>query len=155
MADIKIWAISLCVAAVAGGIMNLLIPNTSLEKIMKLVVAAFFLSCVISPVIMRFPEIRLTLTQDVKARVNEVQENLVSAVDGQVSAAVTERVKKLLKDIRVEAENISVRYNTADNTSISISQIDVVFKNKYASRKAEIKEYLSSKTGNQVNVYFS
>ncbi len=155
MADLKVWAISLCVAAVAGGVMNLLIPNTSLEKIMKLVIAAFFLSCIISPVILHFPEIHLTLAQDAKEEMQQVQNSLTTTVDEQVSGAVSVKVDALLKEIGVGAENISIRYNTADNASISISQIDIVLPPGFISREAEIREYISQKTGNRVNITFA
>ncbi len=147
MADIKLWAISLCVAALAGAIMHILAPKTSLEKMMRLVIGVFFLSCIISPVLSKLPDIKLTFSGKADQSLTEVQERLLSTVDKQTESSMITQVESLLAQKGVTAENISFEYNTADKNRISISQIDVVISPDYADREAEIREYISGKTG--------
>ncbi|MFA9380840.1 MAG: hypothetical protein ACERKO_07245 [Acetanaerobacterium sp.] len=155
MTDIKVWAVSLCVAAIAGAIMHMLVPNTSLQKMMRLVIAAFFLSCLISPVLMRLPELEVTVSGDASDSLEQVQSGLLAAVDGQLDSHMKNQVEALLDEMGIDAENISFEYNTADKNRISISQIDVLLVPEYAVREAEIREYISGQTGFQTVVAFT
>ncbi len=155
MADIKVWAVSLCVAAIAGAIIHMLVPNTSLEKLMRLVIGVFFLSCIISPVLTRLPDMKLSVSGKAEQHLAEVQGDLTSAVDGQMQNGMETEVSLLLDKKGVTPENISFGYNTVDKNRISISQIDVVLSPEYAVRETEIREYISDKTGISTVLTFS
>ncbi len=155
MADIKVWAVSLCVAAIAGAIMHMLAPNTSLEKLMRLVIGVFFLSCIVSPVLTKLPDMTLTVSGKAEQRLAEVQDGLMSAVDNQMETGMVDQIGLLLNKKGVTPENISFEYNTADKNRISISQIDVVLSPDYAMRETEIRDYINDKTGIATVLTFS
>ncbi len=147
MADIKVWAMSLCIAAIAGAVIHMLVPNSSLEKMMRLVIAAFFLSCMLSPVLLRIPDLEVTVTQDSQDALNDTRERLGKAVDDQMAAAMHLKVESLLQNKGIAAENISLEYNTVEKTRISISQIDLFLESEYTVQKGEIEDYISGQTG--------
>ncbi len=149
------WAVSLCMAAIAGAIIHMLAPNTSLEKLMRLVIGVFFLSCIISPVLTKLPDLKLTVSTKAEQNLAEVQEGLLSAVDDQMQNTMETEVGLLLDKKGITPENISFGYNTVDKNRISISQIDVVLSPDYAVRETEIREYISDKTGIATVLTFS
>lgn len=152
--DIKTWAISLCVAALAGAIVQLLTPDTSLKKLMRFVTAAFFLSCLIAPVLTGLPEIAPAQGKAEQA-LWEAREGLRGVIDGQMEHSMLAQVRTLLEEKGVYAENISFSYNTADKNRISITQIDVVLSPSYLGREQELAEYLGGKTGAAAVLTFS
>ncbi len=155
MADLKLWAISLCAAALAGAIMHMIVPNTSLEKMMRLVIGVFFLSCIISPVLARLPDLDLGASGKAEQQVVQIQEGLLRTIDGQVDSQMKAVVRTLLMQKGIAPENISFEYNTADKNRISISQIDVMLSPEYTAHEAEIREYINGQTGITTILSFS
>ena len=49
MDGIKAWAIALCAAAVGCSLLHMLAPKGGMGRLFKLIIAAFFLCCMIAP----------------------------------------------------------------------------------------------------------
>ena len=61
MDGIKAWAIALCAAAVGCSLLHMLAPKGGMGRLFKLIIAAFFLCCMIAPLMnlksMTLPEL--------------------------------------------------------------------------------------------------
>ena len=74
MEEIKTWAFSICCASVAGGILNLLLPEGNVQKTYKTVFCIFFLCIIISPL----SEINFSKTDFLKNKNNSFSEEKIS-----------------------------------------------------------------------------
>ena len=65
MDGIKAWAIALCAAAVGCSLLHMLAPKGGMGRLFKLIIAAFFLCCMIAPLMnlksMTLPELTAVL----------------------------------------------------------------------------------------------
>jgi len=129
MEEIKNWAFSVCCASIAGGILNLLLPEGNVQKIYKTVFCVFFLCIIFSPL----SEIK-TVKIDFSENENFPEENFHENEFMQNSAEyiqneLVKSVNEILSEENLSAEDISVNVNISEEGSIDINKFALTFEN--------------------------
>ena len=151
MDSIKAWAAALCVAAIVCAMLQMLAPKEGTGKIFKLILSAFFLCCLIMPLLNAGSLTRL----DISALPGEVQAELLEErVNQQLMRQVQETVEQLsrtvLESSGVEAEKIEVKTDTSEEGSIYIQQVTVTLDKQSKPKALAAREVLEKQLG--VNV---
>jgi stage III sporulation protein AF len=99
MESLKEWAMTICFAALAAGLANIIAPKGNLEKVYKFAVSLFFLCCVLVPVF-SFKGISLNLSlppvsqQQNNDLQSTVEEQKLEESENNISALITETCEK-------------------------------------------------------------
>lgn len=72
MDGIREWGYSLCAAAIACGMIQVLIPNAGAGRVMRMTVSVFFLCCLFSPLVLRVPELAEIPQSTAQAKADEI-----------------------------------------------------------------------------------
>lgn len=150
MDAVRDWALSVCAASVCGGIVYLLSPSGSLEKVLKIAVSVFFLTCLLSPVITDWRDINIngesfSISQDKNAQ--EYQ----NIYQHQVLEECRKSIRKLTYDILAEnslaAQKIEAIINIGGDNSIIIKQIELYMDEAYENQKEKIEKIIEDELG--------
>lgn len=126
MEAVKAWAIALCAAAIGCSLLRLLAPQGGMGKLMKLLLAAFFLCCLLAPLLSARDLIGMpteTLPDSVSGEV--LQQRVEEQFQRQMDAALLRVTNDTLKNYGTQAEKVEVRTDTSADGSICISSIVV------------------------------
>lgn len=126
MNEIRMWSITVCVAAAGCGIVCALAPKNATGKILTVIVSSFFVCCLILPILKVFsltePDIDFLPESAVSRQLSE-------KVDDQLHKQVRETVEKMIGEAlslrKVKTKKIDVQTDTSENGGIYIRQITV------------------------------
>lgn len=129
MGGLKDWAICLCYAALAAAIIQMILPSGSSEKVMKLVISAFFLCCLVTPLfeIKDITAFNIGFdTTDSEISTRYLEEVIESSIKQQVETRLKEVISHALSPTGANVEKISILMDTSEDNSISINTINIV-----------------------------
>jgi len=148
---VREWTTAICMAALVAAILQSLVPNGSMERMVKFVIGAFIICALIVPITKIIPQIELNL-QDTSG----VQEspNLKGTVDQQLHSAAQDSITNLvnteLNNIDIKCKNVNVIMDTNDDGSISINKVVVILAKGYGGEaqkaSAQLEKALGIKT---------
>lgn len=126
MSEIRMWSITVCVAAAGCGLVCALAPKNATGKLLTIIVSSFFVCCMLLPILKVFsltePDIDFLPDSVVSQRLSE-------KVDDQLRKQVSETVEKMIVEAlslrKVKAKKIDVETDTSENGGIYIRQITV------------------------------
>lgn len=98
MSGIKQWAFSVCAAMIACGIAQMILPRGGMEKIFRVTVSVFFLCCLLSPVVIRSPDLRLELSEYSQADIQRRADRLNQVVQGQTGDSIRWQLRKIIAE---------------------------------------------------------
>lgn len=151
MSVIKTWIFSVCVAAVVGSIVQMLVPSGSMEKVMKVVVGIFFLSCVFVPLVTIIPNIKYDFEIGTAEQVAQISEGMQQIKNEQIidyaNAQISDAIAGLLDRNNINYKKISVDYNITTDSSISINEIEITMQNDYNGQAKQATLLLEKETG--------
>ncbi len=140
MDAIKQWAICLCSAVLAAGIIMMLVPEGGTKKILKTVVSIFVLCCIIAPAA-NLSGIHFSISDKPQEAAQVNADSLQAAINQQVLTASEENIKKMAIDaLAAEGMNpktVFVNMDIAEDNSIIINQLDIVLDNTQNQQEAE------------------
>lgn len=129
MSSIKDWAICLCFAALSVAIVQMIMPSGPTEKTMKFVIGAFFISCIISPLLTQ-SDIGALKAEFMQISGEISTTRLQQEVDNQLEAQIEDRLKLLIRQsisqTGVKVDKIVIYMDRTEDNSISINTIDIV-----------------------------
>ena len=143
MDQIKSWAFSVCIASICGSILNIFVPEGSLQKTFKCVISIFFLCVVISPILNidvsdLFNQEKIYLNAEYVYEENEFEKISIKAFEENLIY----ETEKLLAEKEVDFADLSINVNISEDGGIDISEFNITFdrEGNFDSLKNEIKE---------------
>lgn len=148
MDSIKAWAAALCIAAIVCAVLQMLAPREGTGKVFKLILSAFFLCCLIMPLLKAGSLTRL----DISSLPGEVQAELLDdqvnqQLMRQVQTTVEQLARTTLESSGVEAEKIEVKTDTSEEGSIYIQQVTVTLDKQSKPKALAAREVLEKQLG--------
>lgn len=131
MPAIQQWAFSICAAMVAAGLAHMLMPKSSMEKVMRLVVSVFFLCCLLSPVVFRNPSILVDIRLETEEEVAARSKKLDQLAEEQAMTAARSTLEKMIREkfaqrgIKVQAVTIHISTNGQNDSWLDEVELTV------------------------------
>jgi hypothetical protein len=154
MNDVKTWATVICLVTLISALMQYLVPDGSMGKMMKLVLGVFVICGIVMPLSKIVPQISVNL-QNATSSVQGTQ-TFKNTVDQQIYSAANMGIKNIviteLNTMNIKCENVEVMMDTKTTSSISISKVVVTVANSYAGRCMEIAAHLEKVLGLKTEV---
>ncbi len=130
MGAVKDWALSVCMAVVAGGIAYMISPGKNLEKIYRVVLSVFFITVILSPIVGFSLDGSSDYLSDIS---NELAQHESDKIEQQSSehleAIITETTRAEIIGILAKEEifpkEVSLTINTDDITDILINDMTI------------------------------
>ena len=158
MEAVRTWAFSICAAMAACGIALQLMPKSNLTGVFKLVVSVFFLCCLLSPVLLRFPgepflppEYSAEIEEEKSARLQEVMEKQTRiSAERAAQKIIEDKLKQMGINYHSTAININVN-GQSETEAFVIIMLDKSLEPEHARLKRRIEETL----GMDVNIGYT
>lgn len=155
MEAVRTWGTSLCCAAVACAILQLLAPPGGLGRLLELIGAAVFLCCALSPLV-TLPNMdwksALTAPLSSSAQSELLQTRLKEQLNQPLQQTVAEEGTAALSAYSLSAEKIEAVMDTGENGGIYITKIAVTLTKKQAVRQTAVVQILEQRFGVDVEV---
>ena len=143
MDTVRQWAMSLCMAAVAGAAAQIILPEGSLQKVFKVAFSVFFLCCLFSPVLAEV-ELENILSGEISStETASLSEELESRMNSQIiedfSASLEDMAEKALLNIGILGAKAKADINITEDGGILINRLLVTVPQDVAGRAGEIE----------------
>lgn len=153
MDAVKGWAAALCAVAIGCTVLQMLAPKGGMGKIFRMITAAFFLCCLVSPLMNLKSLTKLNLDSLPAEIRSELLENRVNEqVERQISAAVEQMAASTLKGYNLSAEKIVTEMDTSEDGSIYIKRIILYLDKQNLAQSLTIRQLLEQRLGLEVDV---
>jgi len=153
MESVKEAAICICVCCILCGTVKMLTPSTSFDKLIKLVVGAFLVCSIVTPVSHAIKEIRSPeIAVSVMEENEKVEDAVLTFTSEMLSSVVSGQIESALLSKNTEAQDIKIYMDILNDGSISISQAEVTLSEEDYLKREMLSETVFSRTG--VNVKF-
>ncbi len=155
MEVIRDWALSLCLAALAGMMVHILTPAGNMDRIVKTVVAVFMLCALFSPLLLQ-KNIELKLPENTDVSQNEtylqLEETLRSEMEEQVKRQITELVKAELEKSGIHEAKIRINMDTNEDNRISINSVTLVLPPEQEDKVDTLRKSINDNLGLDANI---
>lgn len=153
MEMIKNWAFSVSVAAITGGMLNMIFPDFGTQKTFRAIVSVFFISVLISPLAkIEIPEFGIFSKNELIREEQDENEFI-----GNSEAALEKRIAAIARESLQEKgyfpKDISLKVNISAEGSIDIIEFSVFAQN--GADGEEMKKIVFEKTGIEPEIVFS
>ena len=135
----KNWILTICVVTIAVTLIEMLITSDKMNKIINLLLGAFFIISVIAPLKnlkFEYPKERYKLE-------NSISESFSETVKSQSTDLCKNNIKNLIDDLLkkkgISAQKIKVFMDTTEDNCISISKAQIFIDKGFENRGEEIK----------------
>ncbi len=153
MNGVKEWSAAICMAALAATLLQTLVPNGSMERMVKFIIGAFVICAMIQPLSRVVPQISVDLQASEQTPVNS---QLETTVKNQMNDAAQQSIRNLviteLNNLNIKCENVNAIINTNEDGSISINKVVVILAKGYDADCAKAAEHLEKALGIQMEV---
>lgn len=151
------WALAAGCAAIAGGLALTLSPESGVQRVLKLVMSAFFLCCLIVPLGTDPPDFSPGAELRSKEMTQKVADELQAAIDDRISseagAEIEREIIKNLEDLGLIPLSAKIYIVTDRSNQASTSiMAEIVLDQKYSNRHDELVAYLKNKLGVDVRL---
>lgn len=153
MESLKAWGMTVCFAALAAGMANIVAPKGNLEKSFRFAVSLFFLCCVLVPV---FHLKNVNLNLNLPNASGSVNTEFQKSVDEQKLELSRDNVSSLIRDTCTKqgVTPLSVKADvTMDNKgAIAVNGATVTLKKADMGKKEAVVDAVKNDLGIQITV---
>lgn len=151
MEGIRQWGFSICCTMAACGLAQILLPKSNLERLFKLCVSVFFLCCLLSPILLQKPELRIQVREYAQEDIQRRADQLSEIVERQSASAAKASLEKIVKDKLLEMginhSGIAIHIKTNGQNADEQFWVQVKLDSGYAERRDQIRRELSEELG--------
>lgn len=146
MEAVRQWAAVVCFSAIAGGIFLLAVPQTSLNKVMRLTVSIFFLCSVVLP----FTKMNLPSSLDglmiEEEKTGKIAEQVTKASEDSAyraaKANINQTLELILKNMGIKPVSTAINISTNQEGELLV-EARLQLRETDRSREGEIEKKLS------------
>lgn len=143
------WSTLICLSSIACVIIEFMLPSGKMEKMLRMVLGVFILSCLVIPFSNGIPRFKLKIDSDLIKSKEEYK--FLEFADNQFQMFAVDNLKVIiggvLKDIGIKEEKIEIFMDTKRDNCISITKCRIFIKKlnekEIGSIKRELKEKLN------------
>lgn len=156
MEGLQQWALSICASVLIAGLFSVLVPKGSMEKLLRLVVAAFLVMALASPLIQKgsfssifsFEESAENKLKETKTLEQSINEQMAA----QMETTVKNQIAACLKKLGTENEKVRVSMDIAEDGRIQMNEIMILIPDSDRAKRQEVRQAVKSELGLNVTV---
>lgn len=155
MEAVKTWGTSICCAAVACAVLQLLAPRGGLGRLLEMLGALLLLCCTLSPLVTWDSgdwETLLAVPLSDTGQSELLQARVMEQLDEPLQQAVQEEGAAALSSYGLSAEKITAVMDTGEDGGIYITEIAVTLTPEQAVRRTAVVQILKERFGVEVEV---
>lgn len=144
--------LDICIAAIIVSVFKILAVGKKNSSQIKMIIACFFILSVIDTL---KGNISITLIQDMlktDVKYNDYTDVLTQQTADEIANSLRERITESLEKEKLTAEKIYIDVNISNNSSISINEIKLVFKDIESTEAKRAVMIVKECTGNEIKV---
>lgn len=155
METVKSWAISICMASLAGTVAHFLSPSGSTQRIFKVVISVFFITVMVYPIVGLSGDSIGDLIDGYTYNDAYVDntEQIAEIVLKQSVFQIKNSVGEILDKLEIKGYEISVNTDIDESESIVISSIEIMLGEEYRAKVQEICAELRKNIDCKIDVY--
>ena len=158
MDGIREWGYSLCAAAIACGMIQVLIPNAGAGRVMRMTVSVFFLCCLFSPLVLRVPELAEIPQSTAQAKADEIARRLAEGQEeraiGRAQEDLRREARDSLEEIGIFHSKIQITIHAVDKSRIEISELILVLQESDREREGEAVQRIKDLLGEAPDIQY-
>ena len=158
MEAIKQWVFSVCAAMVACGLMQTLLPKSNMEKIFSLTVSVFFLCCLLSPLLLRAPQLRIEVeeysAQDMQQRLERLGKIVEMQTQGTIRQNLYEIIEEKLSEMGIKHHGVTINITTNGQNAGQPESASILLEKQWESRHEKLQRELESMLGLTVHLAY-
>lgn len=153
MDGIRAWAAALCVVAVGCALLQMFAPKGGLGRIYKLLIAAFFLCCMIAPLLglRSLKDLNLNLLPE-EVSADLLQERVNGQLERQIDAALQRVTEDTLKNYQIEVQKVAAHTDTSADGRIYIRQVTLYLDKQNGRHALQARQVMEQRLGVEVVV---
>ena len=155
MEQIKEWAVNVCITLIATGVFSMLIPQGSMEKVMRFGVSTFFLCCLILPFLFGMPLFDWETEVSASIRTEELEEGMEEQMKELSRYNIEQVINRLLSQEEIQAEKIEADIHISEENRVFINSVTVVLAAEQKDKMSKVKEQIKEQLGIEPKVTFS
>jgi len=155
MEQIKEWAVNVCITLIATGVFSMLIPQGSMEKVMRFGVSTFFLCCLILPFWVGMPSFDWETEVSASIRTEELEEGMEEQMKELSRYNIEQVIDRLLSQEEIQAEKIEADIHISEENRVFINSVTVVLAAEQKDKMSKVKEQIKEQLGIEPKVTFS
>lgn len=158
MEAVRQWAFSICCAAVAGGMAQILAPDSSLQKVFRITLGAFFLCSLIYPFLTMAPQIVDNFEDFAGSEpdyiAQDISDRLGDLMVDEIEAALASQAAKKLDEMGINDPAITIYINTEAPGGIAPEDIvaEIELDKAYEPRHDQLIQTLEYQLGIDVKI---
>ena len=153
MDGVKEWAAALCVAAIGCALLQMLAPKEGMGRLFRILIAAFFLCCLVTPLLSICKISSLTvdwLPDEVQSEM--LQEEVNNQLEEQINAALMRVAKEKLAAYDIQVEKIAAITDTSETGSIYIERVVLYLDEKNQANSITARQVMEQELGLTVDI---
>lgn len=148
---LKQWLISLAFAAMAGTLISVISPKSSVEKTLKTVVGIFIISAICSP-LTELESADFSLPVFAESNLVQPEEGINDYLAKALEAEVCSRLSECAKRLNVEIDGVVIEAETDEDGCIIIHKVVIKIQNYEYQSAQKAADALSEELGMPVTL---
>lgn len=154
MNSLQNWALSVCVTMVGVGIFSLLVPNSNLKKVVSFTISLFFLSSLLSPLILSMPELDFSAISSEITQNTELEETTRQQVLEQTKNTIAKELGQIFLQNGYKIESLAIDISNEDSENGNI-KVKLTLPKEQASQEGNIRAVVRSSVGVNPEIEYS
>lgn len=154
MNSLQNWALSVCVTMVGVGIFSLLVPNSNLKKVVSFTISLFFLSSLLSPLILSMPELDFSAISSEITQNTELEETTRQQVLEQTKDTIAKELGQIFLQNGYKIESLAIDISNEDSENGNI-KVKLTLPKEQASQEGNIRAVVRSSVGVNPEIEYS
>ena len=153
MESVKVFALSMCFSLVIGSILSMIAPNMEKNKIFKVILSAFILSGIISPLYSVLGQSSLPKNLDtVQAIEYKYNKSTMQSIENSASVSLYPIIKDELDGAGI-TENFGLKLDLSpEKYGIVIKHVNINIGDLHNIKKEKLQTQITKNTGLPINI---
>lgn len=144
MDSIQSWALAVCITMVGATIFSMLVPNSNMKKVVTFAINLFFISSLLSPIVISPPNIDFSATESEIVENSALTQTMQQEVITMTENELTKELEQLFTQNGYKFNQIAIDINSTDG---SIEKVTIDMPISEQINEADIKKLVQNAIG--------
>lgn len=153
MSGIKEVITMICLILITTGVFSILVPKSSMEKVMKFAISLFFLAGIVIPIVQGKFDFSFEIDEIQGAEYQaQIEENTKNTITILSEKKIESEVKKILKENDINCTKVDISIHIDKDDSIDISKFIVTLSKEEVLDLTTVEQLIVKEVGVKPNV---